>query len=184
MIAFPTDTVYGLGAGAFNEGAIQKLFEIKGREQTKAIAVLLGNIDQLEQVTVEMGETAQILAEKFWPGPLTIVVPRHPDLSDILSPSPTIGVRIPDHPTVIELLSITGPLAVTSANLSGRENAMTAQEVHAQLGNKIDLILDGGETPGGAPSTVVDVSRGKIEIIREGPISLETLQQITQNLKK
>jgi L-threonylcarbamoyladenylate synthase len=176
LVAFPTDTVYGVGVLAFNSDAIDQLYIVKGRDTAKAIAILLGGISALEQVTASMGPLAERLAQRFWPGPLTLVVSRHPDLPPNLSPLPTIGVRMPDHPVALELLNSTGPLAVTSANLSGASNATTAQQVFDQLNGRIPLILDGGQTPGGQPSTVVDCTGDKLVILRQGPITLDQLQ--------
>lgn len=176
LVAFPTDTVYGLGALAFNPGAIDLLYLVKGRDTAKAIAVLLGDIAALAQVTASMGSLAKRLAERFWPGPLTLVVSRHPDLPANLSPLPTIGVRMPDHPIALELLNSAGPMAVTSANLSGASNATTARQVFDQLQERIPLILDGGHTPGGQPSTVVDCTGDRPVILRQGPLTLDQLQ--------
>ena len=106
-------------------------------------------VDDLEKVAHQPSVGAMKLAQAFWPGPLTLVVPRHPDLPDNLAPRPTFGVRIPDHPVALELLRKAGPLAVTSANLSGQDNTSTAEEVLVQLGGRVHLVLDGGQTPGG-----------------------------------
>lgn len=171
-VVFPTDTVYGLAASAFQPKAIEKLYEIKERPKDQAIAILLGTPAHLARVALQPGKTAQVLAEKHWPGALTIIITRHPDVPDNLSPLPTIGVRIPDHPAAIALLKQTGPLAVTSANLSGQPNTTTAQEVLAQIGDRVDLILDGGKTPGGVPSTVVDLTGDEPKILREGPVKI------------
>jgi L-threonylcarbamoyladenylate synthase len=171
IVAFPTDTVYGLGAMAFQPEGIDRLYEAKDRPRTLAIAVLLGTTGELEKVSFNPGQAANRLGERFWPGPLTLVVPRHPGVPDEIAQTPTIGVRIPDHPVALMLLGKTGPLAVTSANLSGEENAHTADEVLAQLGGRIDLVLDGGKTPGGVPSTVVNLTTDKPQILRPGPIS-------------
>ena len=176
LAAFPTDTVYGVGVLAFDGAAIDRLFGAKGHDASKAIAVLLGSADDLTQVASEMGETARRLAQRFWPGPLTLVVPRQPYLPANLSPLPTIGVRMPDHPLALALLRQAGPLAVTSANRSGEASPRRAQEVLDQLGGRIDLLIDGGETPGGAASTVVDCTHGDdIALLRPGPISLDEL---------
>jgi L-threonylcarbamoyladenylate synthase len=175
LVAFPTDTVYGVGGSAFYPGPLDKLYRIKGRSSEKALPVLLGSMDQLPQVVNEMNSQAQQLARSFWPGPLTLVVPRRPELPDQLSPYPTVGVRIPDHPVAIQLLLRSGPLAVTSANRSGQSSAETAEEVFAQLGGRLPLILDGGTTPGGQPSTVVDCSGSELRILRPGPIALKDL---------
>jgi L-threonylcarbamoyladenylate synthase len=178
LAAFPTDTVYGLGALAFSAQAIEQLFVVKDRDTAKAIAVLVGHTEDLRLVTREMNETARRLAERFWPGALTLVVPRHPDLPANLSPLPTIGVRMPDHPVALALLTRSGPLAVTSANLSGGASLTTAQEVLQQLGGRIPFILDGGRTPGGQPSTVVDCTQPEPLILRQGPITMEELQNV------
>ena len=171
-VAFPTDTVYGLAADAYSSPAIQKLFQIKDRGQEKSIAVLLGSSEQLDKVTLDPNQAAMALAHAHWPGALTLVVPRHPDLPADLSPLPTLGVRIPDHPVALALLQASGPLAVTSANLSGQEDTKTAEEVLAQLDGRVDLVLDGGETPGGVPSTVVDMTGATPKILRKGPVTI------------
>ena len=178
LVAFPTDTVYGLAAPVQDVESIERLYVVKGRNNTKAIAVLLGSTQDLDQVTLDLGPEAYKLAENFWPGPLTLIVPRHPNLPDILAPLPTIGVRIPDHPFALALLKATGPLAVTSANLSGDKNTCTAQQVYKQLKGRVHLILDGGETPGGVPSTVIDCTTSTSEVLREGPITLKQIKKI------
>ena len=177
LVVFPTDTVYGLAALPYNPIFIERLYIVKGRNSMRAIAVLLGSPSDLKKVAVEPGEPALRLAERFWPGPLTLIVPRGPKLPDILSPSPTIGVRIPDHPVALDLLRLAGPLAVTSANLSGHDNTNTAREVLDQLNGRVHLVIDGGRTPGGVPSTVVDCTKPEIEILREGPISKQALME-------
>ena len=177
LVAFPTDTVYGLAARLLDPAGIDRLYAVKDRDGAKAIPVLLSSPDELAQVTAGMNAMARRLAQHFWPGPLTLVVPRHPALPANLSNLPTIGVRMPDHPLALALMRRTGPLAVTSANRSGAENAVTAQQVYAQLGGRIELILDGGRTPGGLPSTVVDCTGAEAVILRLGPISAADLQQ-------
>jgi L-threonylcarbamoyladenylate synthase len=176
LVVFPTDTVYGLAARAFDPEAIDRLFLVKGRESVKAIPILLGKLSQLPQVTGRIGPLASRLAQRFWPGPLTLVVLGHPGLPANLSPQRTVGVRMPDHPVALALLRQTGPLAVTSANLSGGESTTTAQEVFDQLAGRIPLILDGGRTPGGTPSTVVDCTGDEPVILRSGPITLDKLR--------
>lgn len=170
VVAFPTDTVYGLGALAYKPESLKRLYNIKGREHTKAIAVLIANAGQIEQIVPEPSEAIYKLARRFWPGPLTMVLERHPELPDLLAPNHTIGVRVPDHPVALELLEEAGPMGVTSANLSGEENTSTAQEVMQQLAGRVHLILDGGETPGGVPSTVVDLTNKLPSMLRTGPI--------------
>ncbi len=176
LVVFPTDTVYGLAALPFQAQSIERLYVVKGRSSQKAIAILLGKLAHLEQVASEMNPMAMRLAEKFWPGPLTLVVQRNPGLPAVLTPDNTIGVRMPDHPVALELLRQSGPLAVTSANLSGRENTVTAQEVINQLRGRIHLVLDGGHIPGGIPSTVVDCTGPQPVILRKGPISLDAVK--------
>jgi len=170
LMAFPTDTVYGVGTLAFNAAAVRSIYIAKDRPDDKAIPVLIGDSTDLEKVTQEIPEAASRLAARFWPGPLTLVVSKRPDLPETVSATPTVGVRVPDHALARKLLSAAGPMAVTSANLSGQPSPSTAQEVLAQLGGRIALIIDGGKTPGGIPSTVVDCSGQEIRILREGPI--------------
>jgi L-threonylcarbamoyladenylate synthase len=175
LVAFPTDTVYGLGAMAFNDQAVSRISDVKGRSGEKAIPILIGGLDQLALVTAGVNSNGEKLARRFWPGPLTIVLPRHPSIPDAVSSLTTVGIRIPDFAPTIELLKITGPLAVSSANLSGMGSSSTARGVEAQLNGMVSLILDGGVTPGGIPSTVVDCTQDRPTIIREGPITLEQI---------
>ena len=169
-IAFPTDTVYGLAVDVFNNTAISKIYKIKERSKLKALPVLVANMTQLENLVSEMDQNAKILAQAFWPGPLTLILPKALGLPDLLSPYQTVGIRMPDYHFTLDLLEATGPLATTSANISGEANPMTGQDVMEQLGGKIDMLLDGGRTPGASPSTVVDTTGKEIKILREGPI--------------
>ena len=177
LVAFPTDTVYGLASLPFQAEHVERLYAAKGRNSSRAIAVLVGRVADLPMITSEMGKIAQVLAEKFWPGPLTLVVLKNPRLPEVLSPTATVGVRMPDHPVALALLRAAGPLAVTSANRSGMDNTFTAEEVLAQLSGRIHLVLDGGRVPGCVPSTVVDCTGAELVVLREGPISLEDMQQ-------
>lgn len=177
-VAFPTDTVYGLAALPFDRECVERLFVIKGRNSHRAIAVLIGDPADFDQVAENLNDVARRLADRFWPGPMTLIVPRKPNLPEILSHTPTIGVRIPDHPVALKLLRAAGPLAVTSANLSGHENTNTAQEVLEQLGGRIHLVIDGGRTPGGVPSTVVDCTKSQPSILRPGPISMAEILSV------
>lgn len=170
LIAFPTDTVYGLAAGLNSHAGIQRLYEAKARSANKAIAVLIGEFPQLEQVTSGLTAPADRLAHAFWPGALTLVVPKHPQLPANLSPLPTVGVRMPNHDFARELMRAAGPLATTSANISGEANTLKAQEVLEQLDGRIELLLDGGAVPGGIPSTVVDCTIDPPQILRQGAI--------------
>jgi len=176
LVAFPTDTVYGVGASAFAAEAVQRLYEVKGRSAEKAIAVLVAREADLTQVAAALTPSARALALRFWPGPLTLVVPKHPALPEAVSAGPTVGVRQPDHPVAQALLRLTGPLAVTSANLSGLSSATTAKEVLSQLGGRIDLLLDGGQTPGGVASTVIDCTAEPPVILRPGPINAAEIE--------
>jgi L-threonylcarbamoyladenylate synthase len=178
LVAIPTDTVYGLACALGNPIAIKRLYEVKGRDSSKPIAVLIGDTDQLKLVASHINRKATRLAKRYWPGALTLVLPRLVGLPDILSSQPTVGVRMPDHPFVLYLLRTAGPLAVTSANLSGAENPKTAQDVFNQLGDRIDLTIDGGRCPGGVPSTVVDCSTTDLRILRVGAIPVEDILKV------
>jgi len=178
IVAFPTDTVYGLGTNAFYSPGIIKLFEAKGRDANKAIAVLIGAAEQLSLLTDSLSTTARILIEHFWPGGLTIVVPKKKDLPELLSAGSSIGIRMPNHAIALELLKKFGPLATTSANLSGKNNPHDAGDVLHQLNGRVPLILDGGSCPGGIPSTVVECSTDEVRILRPGTISLEAIQAV------
>ena len=175
LVAFPTDTVYGLGTLAFDGKAVESIYFAKDRPIEKAIPVLIGDNDDLEKVSNGVTEVVRRLAAKFWPGPLTIIVPKVPTLPEAVSATNTVGVRIPDHPIALALLHSTGPMAVTSANISGQPSPSTAQDVFEQLRGRIELIIDGGATPGGVPSTLVDCTGSEIKVLREGPISLEQI---------
>lgn len=178
LVAFPTDTVYGLAAIPYTSQYVEGLFSAKGRNSTRAIAILIGDYKDLKNIVEKFDERAQYIARKFWPGPLTLVVPKLQTLPEALSQDGTIGVRMPDHPIALALLRKIGPLAVTSANVSGEESANTAEEVHRQLGGRVHLILDGGKTTGGVPSTVVDCTSDSLTVLRQGPITLEAIQAV------
>jgi len=175
LVSFPTDTVYGLGALAFDGKAVESIYLAKDRPIEKAIPVLIGDDTDLEKVSDNISDVARKLASRFWPGPLTVIVPKKPTLPESVSATDTVGVRIPDHPVARELLRAAGPMAVTSANISGQSSPSTAQEVFDQLNGRIELIIDGGRTAGGVPSTVVDYSGSEIRVLREGPITLEQI---------
>jgi L-threonylcarbamoyladenylate synthase len=182
LVAFPTDTVYGVGSLAFDRKAIESIYAAKDRPIEKAIPILIGTLDDLGKVGTDIPETAHKLAARFWPGPLTILVPKRADLPGAVSATATVGVRVPDHPVALSLLRAAGAMAVTSANISGGENPLTARQVQQQLGGRIALILDGGRTPGGIPSTLVDCTVPELNILREGPVSLEELRSALHNL--
>jgi len=176
LVSFPTDTVYGVGALAFDAKAVESIYTAKDRPIEKAIPILIGGAEDMEKVGMNIPDIAHQLAARFWPGPLTVVIPKKPTLPESVSATDTVGVRMPDHEVARALLRAAGPMAVTSANISGQPSPSTAPEVFAQLGGRIDLIIDGGATPGGVPSTVIDCTGEELRILREGPISLEEIR--------
>ncbi|MBX3038854.1 MAG: threonylcarbamoyl-AMP synthase [Anaerolineales bacterium] len=178
IVAFPTDTVYGLGALAFDNSAIESIYVAKKRPIEKAIPVLVGDVKDFDLVASSIPEMAKRFAEKFLPGPLTCVIPKKQTLPPAISATNTVAVRIPNHPDALNLLKLTGAMAVTSANISGQESPITAEGVYKQLNGRIPLILDGGKTFGGVPSTLVDCTGEMPVILREGPISLEQLLSV------
>lgn len=178
IVAFPTDTVYGVGALAFDNAAIESIYTAKDRPVEKAIPVLIGDLSDLEKVANNIPDMALRFAARFWPGPLTCIVPKKQTLPPAVSATSTVAVRIPDHPDARALLRAAGPMAVTSANISRQPSPSTAQEVDEQLNGRIPLILDGGKTPGGVPSTLVDCTGDEPVILREGPISLDELRSL------
>jgi L-threonylcarbamoyladenylate synthase len=178
LVAFPTDTVYGVGALAFDGKAVESIYAAKDRPIEKAIPVLIGDAEDLEKVGIQIPASAHKLAVRFWPGPVTILVPKRASLPESVSATSTVGVRVPDHEVARALLRTAGPMAVTSANISGEQSPVTAQEVYEQLGGRIDLIIDGGKTPGGVPSTLVDCTTPELTVLREGPISLDELRSV------
>ena len=175
LAAFPTDTVYGVGALAFDGPAVESIYAAKDRPVEKAIPILIADADDLDKVAVDVPPMARILAARFWPGPLTLVVPKQPTLPEAISATTTVAVRIPDHPVARALLRAAGPMAVTSANLSGQPSPVEAEEVLRQLNGRIPLVLDGGVTPGGVPSTLVDCLGAEPVLLREGPLTKEQI---------
>jgi len=175
-VAVPTDTVYGLAADAVNAEAIQHLFELKERPADRSIAVLVADVAAAASL-VKLNEPARRLAERFWPGPLTIVAARTPTAPPHLGTGTTIGVRLPDD-DIMRAIAAAGPLAVTSANLHGDPTPSTAQGV-AELFPALSLVVDGGPRPG-ASSTVVDMTGSTAMVLREGPISLDEILAAAQ----
>jgi L-threonylcarbamoyladenylate synthase len=171
LVAFPTDTVYGVGALAFETRSIERLYKAKRRSRELPLPILISGPEQLDLVSQNLTDVAITLAHQFWPGPITLIVERHSRFPQDVSGTPTVGVRVPDHPYARELFAAVGPLAVTSANLSGHPSSCTPQEVLADLDGRIDLLVDGGPTPGQVPSTVVDCTAETPLILRKGPIS-------------
>jgi L-threonylcarbamoyladenylate synthase len=180
LVAFPTDTVYGVGAIAWDAAAVGKLYTAKLRSLDKAIPILLADAADLALVARDLPPAAARIAAHFWPGPLTLVVPKAPAVPDeVTAGGDTVAVRIPDHELARALIRAAGaPLATTSANLSGGVSPVTAEEAAAQLGSRIALILDGGRCPGGVASTVVDVTGVEPVILRPGPVTLDDLWEI------
>lgn len=176
LVAFPTDTVYGVGALAFDGKAVESIYVAKDRPIEKAIPVLIADAADMEKVGMNIPDIAYQLAARFFPGPLTCLIPKEPTLPESVSATSTVGVRVPDHEVARAILRAAGPMAVTSANISGGPSPSTAEEVYAQLNGRIPLIIDGGKTPGGVPSTLVDCTTAELKILREGPISLEEIK--------
>lgn len=182
LIAFPTDTVYGVACDLWNPEAIEKLFAAKQRGKDKPLPILIGKVEHIAQIaeTTSININTNVLMQRFWPGAMTVIVPKLASIPENLSPFDTIGVRMPNHPRLLELLSQTGPLAVTSANKSGQENPTTAEEVFAQLGGEIDLILDGGKTDSAIPSTVIASTADGFNILRQGAITEKEIMALFQ----
>jgi L-threonylcarbamoyladenylate synthase len=181
LVAFPTDTVYGVGTLAFDGKAVESIYAAKDRPIEKAIPILIADATDLDRVAVDIPEAARRLADRFWPGPLTLLVPKRAGLPEAVSATATVGVRVPDHDVARALLRAAGPMAVTSANISGAPSPVTAQEVYDQLQGRIALIIDGGRTPGGVPSTLVDCTAPGLKILRAGPVSDEDLYSVLNN---
>jgi len=174
VIVYPTDTFYGLGADPKNAAAVRRLFEIKGREMNQPILLLIQNAAEASDWAAEIPPQAKELMEKFWPGPLTIVFRARPQvLPQLTAGTGAIGLRVPGSALTRTLLAAVGiALTGTSANISGQAPPRTAYEAAAALEDRVDLVLDGGPTAGGEPSTVVDVSRGGLQVVRAGAVRL------------
>jgi len=184
IVAFPTDTVYGLGAGIGIARAVERVYRVKKRPRHMPLPLLLSDISRMEEVAGSVPKAARLLADRFLPGALTLVLAKSPALPEsIAGGGRTVAVRIPNHPIPIALARGLGtPIVGTSANLSGSPSALTADEVYAQLGDKVDLIIDGGRCPGGRESTIVDLSGQTPVILREGAITKEELQKLCPNI--
>jgi L-threonylcarbamoyladenylate synthase len=171
VIAFPTDTVYGLGADAFNSTAVERIYEIKDRSKSHRFPLLIADVKQLTALAEPIPELAWFLATQFWPGGVTLVLSKKDSLPAYLASGSTIAVRVPNHPTCLTIVEhLARPLIGTSANISGQPPALTANEVRQQLGGRIDLIIDGGKCSGGKESTVLDISRQPPVVLRQGII--------------
>ncbi len=180
LVAFPTETVYGLGADALNERAVARVFEVKGRPRFDPLIVHMAAIESLAQLAAEFPPAAQQLAERFWPGPLTLVLPKTGLVPDLVTAGcPTVALRIPDHPVALELLrAVDRPIAAPSANPFGRVSPTTAEHVREQLGDRIDMILDGGPCRVGVESTVVQLTGGEAVLLRPGGTTLEEIEAV------
>jgi len=182
IVAFPTDTVYGLGAWANSSQAVERVYKIKERPRNMALPLLLADISLISEVAEPVPQIAWLLAHNFLPGALTIVLHKSKSVPDIITAGGiTVAVRIPAHSIPVALAQGLGaPIVGTSANLSGKPSSLTAGEVYSQLGDKVDLVIDGGRCPGGKESTIVDVTGEKPVVLREGAISREELKRVCE----
>jgi L-threonylcarbamoyladenylate synthase len=180
LVAFPTETVYGLGADATSEAAVRRIFAAKGRPATNPLIVHVADLEAARRYTTGWGDAAQTLAAAWWPGPLTLVLPKSPDIPDLVTAGRgTVGVRVPDHPLALELLrAFGGPVAAPSANRSNHVSPTTAQHVRDELGDAVDLVLDGGPCTVGIESTVLDLSRDRPRILRPGAVTRRQIEFI------
>jgi L-threonylcarbamoyladenylate synthase len=178
LVAFPTETVYGLGADASNPEALEKIFLAKGRPQNHPVIVHLPDAGHLSHWARNIPDSSRVLAKTFWPGPLTLVLPRAPQVSDLITGGQgTVGLRIPGHPLALELLkAFDSGIAAPSANRFGRLSPTTAEHVRDELGDSVDLLLDGGPCEVGIESTIVDLSREPPVLLRPGKISKREIE--------
>ena len=181
VVAIPTDTVYGIACHVYMRESIQRLYAIKERDRMKAIPVLIGSMEHIPIVAADFPLAAQTLAEHFWPGALTIVLNKNPELPTELTNYSTVGLRMPNHFWLISLMQSCGPLATTSANISGQNSLRDAQDVLDALKGRIDLLIDGGICKGGFPSSVIDCTVSPVKVLREGSV---TEQAILRELTK
>ena len=185
LVAFPTETVYGLGADALNAAAVKKIFVAKGRPSDNPLIVHLADIGQVSMVAREVPSIARLLMQRFWPGPLTIVLPKRPEVpSQVTAKLDTVAVRIPKHSVAARLIRMAGfPLAAPSANLSGRPSATTWQAVAEDLDSRIAAVVCGEPTEFGLESTVVDATSNPPRILRPGSVSFEQLQAVSSEIE-
>jgi tRNA threonylcarbamoyl adenosine modification protein (Sua5/YciO/YrdC/YwlC family) len=183
LVVLPTDTVYGLGTDAFSPEAVAALLEAKGRGRDMPVPVLVGSPRTLDGIATGLSQAARDLVEAFWPGGLTVVARAQPSLQwDLGDTGGTVAVRMPLHPVAIELLQATGPMAVSSANISGRPPATTVDEAVEQLGESVSVYLDGGPSGDPVPSTIVDVSGDAPRLLRAGAVDEEALRAVAGDL--
>jgi L-threonylcarbamoyladenylate synthase len=180
IIAYPTDTVYGLGASSDNVQAVKRIYKVKKRHMDMPLPLLLADVSWIERVTSSIPEIAYQLIDSFLPGALTLVMKKADTVPDIISSGKsTVALRIPDHPVTIALINDLGkPLIGTSANVSGKPSALNVDEVKNQLGDKIDYILDGGLCPGGKESSIIDVTGNIPVLLREGAVSKADIEKV------
>jgi L-threonylcarbamoyladenylate synthase len=178
LAAFPTETVYGLGANALDPAAVQKIYELKGRPATSPLIVHVASIQMAREIVAEWPPLAEELAQRWWPGPLTLVLPKKPAIPDIVTAGlPTVGVRMPNHPIALELIREAGvPIAAPSANRFTGLSPTTAEHVREAFGDSV-AVLDGGPAAVGIESTVVAIEGGKLKLLRPGMISFEDVEQ-------
>jgi len=179
LVVLPTDTVYGIGADAFNAAAVRALLAAKGRGPDMPVPVLVGSWTTIEGLVMAVPPVARTLVEAFWPGGLSLVIEHAPSLQwDLGDAKGTVMVRMPLHPVAIDLLRLVGPMAVSSANRSGSPPATTAGDAHAQLGDQVAVYLDGGPSPIGVASTVVDITGDVPRVLRVGAVPLDRLRDV------
>lgn len=180
IVAFPTDTIYGLGANALDEDAVLKVFVAKDRPRHLALTLLLADVSQISAVAMDIPQVTWKLAKRFLPGALTLVLNKAPTVSSVVTAgSEKVAVRVPDHPVPIALVRGLGaPITGTSANLSGMDEALTADEVERQMEDRVDFIISGERCPGGVASTVIDLTCDPPRILREGAISREKISKV------
>lgn len=183
IAAFPTDTVYGLGAVYSDREAIRKIFEAKGRPENKPLSILVADQSQVGLLAEEVSEDAKKLMQHFWPGALTLIFRKNASADipeEVTAGGDTIGIRMPDCTAAVRIIEQAGaPLAAPSANLSGKRSASSGKDVIEDLDGRIDLIVDGGECPVGVSSTVIDMSGQRMRILREGTVTADMIEEIT-----
>jgi L-threonylcarbamoyladenylate synthase len=179
VIAFPTDTAYGLGADPYNGGAVRRIFELKGRPETKPILLLVNSVAMARSISI-LSERALALAKRFWPGPLTMILPAREAVPEFVTAGTgTVGIRWPNAAFALRLVdALNQPITATSANRSGMPASVTAAEVCAQFGDTIDMVVDGGELPARGGSTLLDLTATPARILREGPIAEAELSEM------
>ncbi len=183
LVVLPTDTVYGLGADAFDPAAVRRLLKAKGRGPEMPPPVLVSAATTLDALAVGIPGYARALVDHFWPGPLTLVCTQQSSLQwDLGDTRGTVAVRMPDHELVLEILERTGPLAVSSANITGRPPAADADAAEEMLGEDVSVIIDGGPAAGDQPSTIVDVTGTQGRVLRTGALSLADLNAVLEPL--